>query len=73
MKTKLEDYCRSLSVDEISKLIRTLDDIKREKKRAEMDKFFDELEALIDKIEEKGYTIYHNAEVINFDNIVICE
>lgn len=73
MKTKLEDYCRSLSIDEISKLIRTLDDIKREKKRAEMDEFLDELEVVLNKIEEKGYTLYHNGEIVHFDYIEICE
>lgn len=73
MKTRLEDYCRSLSVDEISKLIRTLDDIKREKKRDEMNGLLEEFEALIDKIEEKGYTIYYNGGVAHFDYIEICE
>ena len=63
---RFEDYCRSLSIDEISKLIRTLDDIKREKKRAEMDEF-------LDKLEEKGYTLYHNGEIVHFDYIEICE
>lgn len=73
MKMKLEDYCRTLSTDEISKLIGTLHDIKRERKMAEMNDLLDELEAIFDKIEEKGYTIYFGNEIAGFDDMTICE
>lgn len=73
MKTRLEDYCRTLSIDEISKLIGDLCNIKREKRMAEMNNFLDELETIFNKIEEKGYTIYCNGEIAHFDYIEICE
>ena len=67
-----EDYCRSLSIDEILKLIVILDDIKREKKRAEIDDLLDEFKILLNKIKGKSYTLYYNGEKVDFDYIEIC-
>lgn len=74
MKTRLEDYCSTLSIDEISKLISNLCNIKREKRMAEMNNFLDELETIFNKIEEKGYIIYCNGEIVHSDYIeIFCE
>ena len=73
MKIKLEENYYNLSDEEIDVVIKTLNNIKRERRMNEMQAILSEVKAVLDKAYDKGYRIYYNDNVIYSDEIGIGE
>ena len=73
MKIKLEENYYNLSDEEIDVVIKTLFDIKRERRMNEMQVLLAEVKAVLDKAYDKGYRIYHEDTVIYSDESSISE